>query len=386
MAARILVIDDDIETVRLVGLTLERRGHLVRPAADGPEGLALARKEKPDLIILDIMMPDMDGYEVARRLRNDPVTADRPILMFTAKSQVDDQLAGFEAGADEVLTKPTLPSEFAARVEALLQRAGSVVEGATARERSSAGFAIGVLSARGGAGVSAVSLNLATALESRFSKDVVLAEFTPGQATFGMDLGLSADAGARGLLEADLADLTIPKVRDALTSHASGLRILLAPENPSDVELASRAEHFAMILGHLTTLARFVVLDLGAGLPTLVQRLLPSCDICIIVTEAAHNSVRQARMLVDELLKRGIDRHRILPVLNYRSQSDSQLARTEAQEQLGLSLAATLAPAPELFARAVHSQKPAILCEPEDLTSQQFLKLADLVTARESAR
>ena len=100
MAEKILIIDDDLDTLRLVGLMLQRQGYQIVAASNGTLGLGAA-SEKPDLILLDIMMPDMDGYEVARQLRDNPDTKHTPILMFTAKTQLDDKVAGFEVGADD---------------------------------------------------------------------------------------------------------------------------------------------------------------------------------------------------------------------------------------------------------------------------------------------
>ena len=125
MTEKILIIDDDVDTLRLVGLMLQRQGYLISAATNGEQGLAKAFEERPDIILLDVMMPDMDGYEVTRRLRKNPTTQSTPILMFTAKTQLDDKVAGFEVGADDYLTKPTHPTELQAHVKALLGRAGT---------------------------------------------------------------------------------------------------------------------------------------------------------------------------------------------------------------------------------------------------------------------
>jgi DNA-binding response OmpR family regulator len=122
MAEKILIIDDDIDTLKLVGLMLQKQGYQIFASANGEQGLIQAEAEDPDLILLDVMMPDMDGYEVARRLRANTLTANTPILMFTAKTQLDDKVTGFEAGADDYLTKPTHPTELSAHVKALLAR------------------------------------------------------------------------------------------------------------------------------------------------------------------------------------------------------------------------------------------------------------------------
>ena len=112
MSEKILIVDDDLDTLRLVGLMLQRQGYQISAATNGQQGLDKAFEEDPDLILLDVMMPDMDGYEVTRRLRQNPATAKTPILMFTAKTQLDDKVVGFEVGANDYLTKPTHPSEL----------------------------------------------------------------------------------------------------------------------------------------------------------------------------------------------------------------------------------------------------------------------------------
>ena len=101
MAEKILIVDDDLETLRLVGLMLQKHGFSIVAAHNGIQAIKVAQAERPDVIVLDIMMPDMDGYQVTRELRKLAETANTPILMFTAKTQVDDKVAGYEAGVDD---------------------------------------------------------------------------------------------------------------------------------------------------------------------------------------------------------------------------------------------------------------------------------------------
>jgi pilus assembly protein CpaE len=115
----ILVIDDDTQTRDLIALMLRRQGFTILEAATGKEGLEKATAV-PDLILLDLMMPDIDGLEVTRRLRAEKETRTVPIIMFTAKSLMDDKVAGFEAGIDDYLTKPIHPAELAARIKSIL--------------------------------------------------------------------------------------------------------------------------------------------------------------------------------------------------------------------------------------------------------------------------
>jgi DNA-binding response OmpR family regulator len=116
---KVLVVDDDVKTVELVRLYLNRDGYQVLTAYDGIEALHLARESCPDLIVLDLMLPDIDGLEVCRTLRHE---SDVPIIMLTARTTDQDKLTGLDLGADDYVTKPFSPKELAARVRAVLRR------------------------------------------------------------------------------------------------------------------------------------------------------------------------------------------------------------------------------------------------------------------------
>ncbi len=118
----VLVIDDEPELLRLLDYNLTKAGYLALQARDGPSGLAAVRKHAPDLVILDVMMPGLDGLEVCKALRNDPATAALPILMLTAKTEESDRVLGLELGADDYVVKPFGVRELLARVKALLRR------------------------------------------------------------------------------------------------------------------------------------------------------------------------------------------------------------------------------------------------------------------------
>ncbi len=124
---RILVIDDEPNIVELVRLYLEKEGFAVVAARDGEEGLALHLRHDPDLVVLDLMLPKVDGYEVCRELRR---RGDTPVLMLTARSDDVDAIVGLELGADDYVTKPFNPRALVARVKAILRRASATASGA----------------------------------------------------------------------------------------------------------------------------------------------------------------------------------------------------------------------------------------------------------------
>jgi DNA-binding response OmpR family regulator len=122
MAQHILVVDDDRQIVRLVRAYLEQAGYTVAVAYDGNEVLPAVRHARPDLIVLDLMLPGRDGWELTRLLRGDPTLASIPILMLTARVEDTDKIVGLELGADDYVTKPFNPRELVARVRAILRR------------------------------------------------------------------------------------------------------------------------------------------------------------------------------------------------------------------------------------------------------------------------
>ncbi len=124
MPQRILVVDDDKQITRLVSSYLEKAGFIVLAAYDGESALRMIRYERPDLVVLDVMLPGRDGWEITRTLRADESLGSTPILMLTARVEDTDKLLGLELGADDYLTKPFNPRELVARIRAILRRSG----------------------------------------------------------------------------------------------------------------------------------------------------------------------------------------------------------------------------------------------------------------------
>jgi two-component system alkaline phosphatase synthesis response regulator PhoP len=128
MSPRVLVVDDDRQIVRLVQSYLQQSGFTVLTAYDGEEALHAIRREKPDLLVLDLMLPKRDGLEITRIVRSDEALAAIPILMLTARVEDVDKLVGLELGADDYLTKPFNPQEVVARVKAILRRSSGTLK------------------------------------------------------------------------------------------------------------------------------------------------------------------------------------------------------------------------------------------------------------------
>lgn len=386
MPERILIIDDDLDTLRLVGLMLQKQGYQILAANNGPHGLQQAAEHLPDLIVLDVMMPGMDGYEVARRLRASPPTAGIPILMFTAKSQLDDKVAGFEAGADAYLTKPTHPTELQTHVKALLTRTKTrSTNPPTAPPAEEPGHIIGVLAARGGLGVTTTALNLASALRQKTKTRVAFIELRPGQGTAAFDLGME-ETDSRGLnmlLKSAPGDLDRDRIRESFFAHNSELMVLAASQNPKDAALAATTlEQAEALATRMPFIAKYTVFDLGPSLPVMTQKMLRHCHQLVAVLEPTEGSVQHTRALISDLITAGVDKRRIATMLNFRMRSDMYLSMNQVSEKLAHPVSVTVTPMPELLMQAWRKKTTAFFAQPEGLIAQQFIQLANQIIER----
>ncbi|MCA9887305.1 MAG: response regulator, partial [Anaerolineae bacterium] len=273
MAEKILIVDDDIDSLKLIGLMLQRQGYEVLAANAGKPALAKAEAEHPHLIILDVMMPDMSGLEVCKRLRNNAQTAEIPIIMFTAKTLIDDKVKGFEAGADDYLTKPTHPAELASRVKAVLARNTGGVEHDVARPASARGEVIGILGAKGGVGTSTVALNIGAALQQA-GENAVVADFRLGAGTLGMSMGLTRSQGMARLFSRPMSDINPTSVSNEVVTHESGLRLMLSSIRASESEIEQKPDQARAIVNALREVGKPVVVDMGAGITPITTALI----------------------------------------------------------------------------------------------------------------
>ena len=171
---RVLVIDDEPINHQLVARALEPLECQLSFADNGQDGVSKARNVKPDVIITDVMMPDITGYEVTRILRREPEFAVTPILVLTAQADLQDKLKSFEAGADEHLTKPFEAAELAVRVTSLLRRVEAARASQMDAQSKEAPRMVVVHSLRGGTGCSTMAVNLALGMHSLWQSPTIL--------------------------------------------------------------------------------------------------------------------------------------------------------------------------------------------------------------------
>jgi len=373
MAEKVLIIDDDIDTLKLVGLMLERQGYEISVASNGTIGLSKAAEEQPELILLDVMMPDLDGYEVTRRLRENPSLAHIPIIMFTAKTMVDDKVAGFEAGVDDYLTKPTHPAELTAHVKAVLSRSA---QARTLPEEKAQ--IVAFLGSRSGIGTTTLALNFGFLMQEDGFESIVV-ELNPGHGSMGLELGLQDPSGLSNLLSRALKDIHLRSVETELIEQPGGLRLLLASYHPRETELEQAVPQIEAVVNNLASMCNLLVLDLGSGMKPYMKPVLQLCDRIILVVEPVYPSDAIGRALLQEIETSGINRRKVYLALINRVRTSLQIPWRQVETDLGIELAGIVSPAPEQAHQASQTGSPLVISQPDSLVSDQIRKLAESI-------
>jgi pilus assembly protein CpaE len=329
MAAKILVIDDDPNVQRLLTYTLKQEGYEVLVASDGAEGFRLWSAETPALILLDIMLPKVDGYQVATKIRTEEgAAAHVPIIMLTAEREVEQKVKGLRAGADDYLIKPFHPAELLARIKSLLARFAprDLLVG-----RPPLGRVLAFYGAKGGVGTTTIAINAAIALHRELGRKVVLvdANLQFGDHRVFLDLGLDRKS-IIDIVTAPSIDLDL--VRQVLVHHDSGIDLLLAPPSPETAELVTE-EHLPQILDHLRSLYDYVILDIDKRLDEINLKILDQADQFFVVMTADLSCLKNVRLVLETIGHLGVEPAKVHLVLN-RSNAFTGISQKNAESAL----------------------------------------------------
>ena len=312
MAAKILVVDDDPNVQRLLQYTLKQEGYDVVAATDGAEGFRMWGSESPDLILLDVMLPKLDGYQVATKIRTEEgATGHVPIIMLTAEREVEQKVRGLRAGADDYLVKPFHPAELMARIKSLLAR---FAPRDVLLARPPLGRVHAFYGAKGGVGTTTIAINAAIALHRELGRKVCLVD---GNLQFGdhrvfLDLGLDRKSIV-DIMTAPTIDVDL--VRQVLVKHDSGIDLLLAPPSPETAEHVTPA-HMPQIIDALASLYDYVLIDIDKRLDDMSLGIIEASETVFVVMTADLSCLKNVRLVLETVSHLGYDSSKVQLVLN----------------------------------------------------------------------
>lgn len=375
----ILCIDDDRTTSELVQKLLVRAGYSTLAAKNGHEALDILSRVRPDLIILDYMMPEMSGLQVVREIKKDPRLGDVPIVMFTAKSGINDKVDCLQAGAVGYIEKPVNPSEFVAKIRAILSRApsikGPVLNGMPR------GRVIGITSVKGGLGASTLALNLALCLAKKTGEDVTAIETSPGEGSWGLELGVN-HFGLDELLILPQDRISVEEINKKTEPIADHVRLLMTNLSVGMGQNAAATPQMNILLTALPFISPYVILDLGHT-SMVSPQILNACDELVLVVDASATTIERARLIVNELAMFGFSRGGKKPLCSApvnRYQLENTLTLAQIEQALNIPALPLIPADPSLAYRAQREKKPFMLIQPTSITCLQFMAIAQDLT------
>jgi CheY-like chemotaxis protein len=371
---KILIVDDEPNLLRMLGFAFHKEGYEVVVAQTGFEALSKVDTETPDLLILDVMMPDMNGMEVCQQIRAMDAHKNLPIIMLSARSQVADKVEGLRSGADEYLTKPVEIEEMLARVYALLERTARL---SSATPQSLLGRVIGLIGAKGGAGTTTVTLNLAYALSIQGHKSIA-AELHSFYGSFSAQLGFEPGdtLSAISMLEPDY--ITSREVNRAVTGM--GMGVLFGPQ-PDDGIIKFRAEQARAVVHELSGMADLTLLDLPASPHATTETAVRLCDYICLMVEPDLMSLDAGSVKIKLLNDWGKSNAQIGLIVVNKGNSAVNINNARITELLKCNIFGVVPPMAEACITAQQARQTVVQLQPTLMASQNLTQMATRLAA-----
>lgn len=310
---RILIVEDDDEARSMYELLLSRWEYDVVTAANGHEGISEATKSMPDLILLDVMMPDMDGYTVCARLRDDPRFSAVPIIFMTALDGFDARVKAFGTGADDFLNKAqSTPEEIHVRVQSALARTRRIQQVMTS---GAAGVVVGLLSLRGRTGVSTIATNLASHAAAHGEQPVMLIDLSLPIGYTSIWTGIKGARHIIELISKASSELNLATINHFSIQHVHGFFFIPTPSRIVDLRQV-QVKTLQQLLKILREEGYFVVIDLGRATLPLLWRVPELCDWLGVITIPESASCELASITMQALPEQGVTQNSILLIAN----------------------------------------------------------------------
>jgi pilus assembly protein CpaE len=309
---RILIVDDEFPIRYLVEHTLRRKGYEVVAAKDGPNAVKLAAVCQPDVVILDVMMPDMDGYDVCTQLKSQSETADIPVIFLTALMTHEHKKRAFEAGASDYLVKPFQADELLAHIASVLRKSKTKNN---AHPTASRPRLISFFSPKGGVGTSTLAVQISEALAVHQDHQLALIDMALPIGSISSMLNLLEHRHIVDLLRHDPTDINRSLVQHYLQQHRRNLHII-----PTSGKIESRRlpenQSLVTTLNTLFDMGYQVIMDLGSTITPLTLTALRLSEVVYVITSGQDHANRAVNAFLEAAPTLRLEPKRLLPVVN----------------------------------------------------------------------
>ncbi|HKJ39106.1 MAG TPA: response regulator [Anaerolineales bacterium] len=360
---RVLLIDDEQFYLKLIQKKLKESDYELEYAKSGAEGLAKIQSFDPGLLIVDLKMAEMDGFEVLERLKRDTKFSQIPVIVITAKDELSEKLKAFELGADDYLVKPFQPDELVARMGILTRRGKAMMsEGGTSKKVADSSI-IAVHSLRGGLGCSSIAVNLGLAFQKLWNKQTILVDgvLTAGQ----IALMLNAKSHATwenlvGVREDSLDDLVVDEM---MSEHDSGIRYVASPRFPIAADTFSN-EILSIFMEKIKEKNEFIVVDASHDFSDMAINMLNMSTSILLVMAPEMASLRSTMSALEIYDRLGVSVEKVKIVLNNNS-SNPAIKQAQLEKVLKRELDFVLPYEAGEVNRALNFGQPFILANPD---------------------
>jgi pilus assembly protein CpaE len=358
----VYAVDDEIIFRKIIDQSLKSNGYEVKTFASAGEALEAARLTPPDLVITDVMMPEMDGYSLTRQFRKIDHLAQIPILVLTGQSEIEEKLKAFEAGADDHMTKPFEPAELVARLSVLLRRTqSSPLASANGEADTDPGRVIAVHSLRGGAGCSSLAVNIALGIQGLWNKPTLLFDAAVNVGQIALMLNASLRRTWADLAHYPPEELDDEALRTVISEHDSGLHFISAPTSPVDAETLQGSQLAAMI-ELLRSRYEYLVFDLPHNFGDIALPVLDRSDLILSVLVPEMASLRAAHAALRTYEQLEYPEEKTKMVLNWTFKRNG-IMKEQIEAALHRKISLSVPNAPDRFIRAINMGSPLIESE-----------------------
>lgn len=357
---KILVVDDDPQLRRLMELGLKREGYQVITAETGEQGVQKVLTEKPDLVLMDVMMPDMDGFEATKQIRRLPEGRHIPIIFLSALGQVDAKVKGLRVGGDDYITKPVNMAELLARIEVRLRPEVPVM-----------GQLISVFGSKGGVGTTTLVVNLALALQKVSEKEIIVVDWRRPLGDVALFLGMMETRTIESLLPY-IHDLDNDLLDTVLVAYRPGVKVLVGSTDP-----ASAGQMDIEALGNVLEIALanadFVLVDTGDFFswdsPPLIGKE-KGINLCVLTPELT--SIKRAFHAMGAVSAEDYD----FWFVHNREGMPGGIAHRQIENRLGTIIMGRVPEESPQVTRALNAGRPLYLADPRSRFSRAIDDLA----------